>query len=70
MVEGDCVMNPSRPETPPRSPLVRIERRPGILDAILAASPDLVYLCSRSGEFLFANPSGASVWGLDRFEIL
>jgi PAS domain S-box-containing protein len=39
------------------------------LDAILTASPDLVYLCGSSGEFLDANPSGASVWGLDRAQI-
>jgi PAS domain S-box-containing protein len=40
------------------------------LDAVLTASPDLVYLCGPSGEFLDANPSGASVWGLDRSQIV
>jgi PAS domain S-box-containing protein len=40
------------------------------LDAILTASPDLVYLCRASGEFLDANPSGASAWGLDRSQIV
>lgn len=42
----------------------------GTLDAILAASPDPVYLCSRAGTFLFANASGVAVWGLDRSEII
>jgi PAS domain S-box-containing protein len=40
------------------------------LDAILTASPDLVYVCSSSGEFLDANQLGAAFWGLDRSQIV
>jgi two-component system NtrC family sensor kinase len=63
-------MSPSRFESPPRSPLARVQRQAGTLDAILGASSDLVYLCGRGGEFLYANPSGAEAWGLDQAEIL
>jgi two-component system, NtrC family, sensor kinase len=63
-------MSPSRPESPSRSPLSRVQRQAGTLDAILGASTDMVYLCGRAGEFLYANPSGAAAWGLDRAEIL
>ena len=48
-------MSKSRIEGLPRSPIARVERQAGTLDAILGASPDLIYLCGRSGEFLFAN---------------
>src|SRR3954451_13175257 len=63
-------MSQSRAEPAPRSPLARVERQAGTLDAILAASADLVYLCGRAGEILYANPSGAGAWGLDRTLIL
>src|SRR4051794_35365822 len=63
-------MSQSRAEAVTRSPLARVERQAGTLDAILAASADLVYLCGRAGEFLYANPSGAEIWGLDRTLIL
>ena len=63
-------MSTSRPESPPRPPLTPVPGQAGTLDAILAASPDLVYLCGRAGKFLFANASGAAVWGLDRSELI
>src|SRR5258708_1524472 len=63
-------MSQGRFESFPGSSLARAEREAGMLDAILGASPDLVYLCGRAGEFLDANLSGAAVWGLDRAEIL
>jgi PAS domain S-box-containing protein len=42
----------------------------GTLDAMLAASPDLVYLCDRPGTFLYANNAGARHWGKTRDELL
>jgi two-component system NtrC family sensor kinase len=63
-------MSQSRSESLPSLPMVRVERQAGTLDAILASSTDLVYLCGRSGEFLYANPAGAAAWGLDRSQIL
>src|SRR5215211_6136950 len=47
-----------------------MEWRAGALDAVLAASPDLVYLCDRSGTILYANLAGARRWGRERGEIL
>jgi PAS domain S-box-containing protein len=46
------------------------ESSTGMLDAVLAASPDLVYVCDRTGTFLYANHPGADEWRLDRHEIL
>jgi PAS domain S-box-containing protein len=48
----------------------RFQPQTGTLDAVLAASPDLVYLCDRSGTFLYANHPGAREWGMNRGEIL
>ncbi|HMB03929.1 MAG TPA: PAS domain S-box protein [Isosphaeraceae bacterium] len=48
----------------------RFQPQAGALDAVLAASPDLVYLCDRGGAFLYANHPGAREWGMDRGEIL
>src|SRR6185312_16670141 len=42
----------------------------GTLDAVLAGSPDLVFLCDRGGTFLYANVAGARQWGRERREIL
>ncbi|MHC5537504.1 PAS domain-containing sensor histidine kinase [Singulisphaera rosea] len=56
-------------EMPRRGP-VCLEYRAGTLDAVLASSSDLVYLCDRNGTFLYANPDGARQWGKDRDEIL
>ena len=67
---GDSVMGMSRFEGPPGGPTTQAEWQAGTLDAILGASPDLVYVCAPSGEFLDANLSGASAWGLDRTLIL
>ena len=40
-------MSTIRPESAPRPPLTPVQWQAGTLDAILAASPDLVYLCGR-----------------------
>ncbi len=56
----------SQPSATPASPGPRIDRQASLLDAILAATPDLVYLCDRRGVFLYANQAGAALWGLDR----
>ena len=37
----------------------RFEPQTGTLDAVLAASPDLIYLCDRGGTFLYTNHPGA-----------
>jgi PAS domain S-box-containing protein len=57
-------------ETSRESSSRRFEPSTGMLDAVLAASPDLVYLCDRAGTFLYANHPGAVEWMLDRHEIL
>ncbi|SIN72893.1 PAS domain S-box-containing protein [Singulisphaera sp. GP187] len=46
------------------------EWRTGTLDAVLAATPDCVYLCDRAGTILYVNVSGARHWGLEREEVL
>ncbi|AGA28853.1 PAS domain S-box protein [Singulisphaera acidiphila] len=46
------------------------EWRTGTLDAVLAATPDCVYLCDRAGTILYVNVSGAEHWGLEREELL
>ena len=48
----------------------RFEPPTSTLDAVLAASPDLVYLCDQDGTFLYSNHPGASVWGITRQEII
>jgi PAS domain S-box-containing protein len=65
-------MATSRSERVSSPEVIAVERpaQARTLDAILTASPDLVYLCGPSGEFLDANPSGASVWGLNRSQIV
>lgn len=47
-----------------------LEWRVGTLDAVLAATPDCVYLCDRSGTILYVNASAARHWGRDREEML
>ena len=47
-----------------------LEWRPGTLDAVLAASPDCVYLCDRAGTILYVNVPAARHWGREREEML
>src|SRR3954471_10603168 len=68
--EGDQIMSQSRSESVPRPPLARLDRPARALDAILGASPDLVFLCGPDGSILDANHAAASAWGLARAEIL
>ncbi|WP_406699337.1 PAS domain-containing protein [Singulisphaera sp. Ch08] len=44
--------------------------RAGTLDAVLAATPDCVYLCDRPGTILYVNVPGALHWGRERDELL
>jgi two-component system NtrC family sensor kinase len=48
----------------------RFDPPTGTLDAVLAASPDLVYLCDRAGTILYSNHPGALEWMMDRHQIL
>src|SRR5438309_1663633 len=62
-------MSQGRSERGPRPPLARVDRPARALDAILGASPDLVFLCGPDGAVLDANHAAASAWGLGRADI-
>jgi PAS domain S-box-containing protein len=45
-------------------PSARFQKQLGALDAVIAATSELVYLCDRSGTFLYVSPSVVRAWGL------
>src|SRR4051812_17026568 len=65
-LQGDPIMENARAGDEPGSPQEHPGLPAGTLDAVLAGSPDLVFLCDRGGTFLYANPAGARRWGRER----
>ena len=55
-----------RPDGAPTRP----DWHAGMLDAVLAATPDLVFLCDPTGTFLYANAEAARHWERPRADLL
>ncbi|WP_422925327.1 PAS domain-containing sensor histidine kinase [Singulisphaera sp. PoT] len=56
-------------EGPIRTP-THLHWNGGAIDALLAGSPDLVYVCDRTGTIFYTNPAGSRYLHKDRSEIV
>ncbi len=66
--------DPDMDQSPPVADPLRhlppaLEQRVSLLDGILSASPDHIYLYDHAGRYLYASLAGAKALGLDRPEI-